>query len=128
MDLAALAAFGGMAGWLYRRESSLWWLVTVAAIHFFLFCNVFRISRSRELIWAACFVGNVAVWAGSGRLSPFNVLACQLPVSVGVLAWEIKAPRYHGILARRLNPRLSEYLINGARGQPFPNRIENHED
>jgi hypothetical protein len=108
MDAVMLAAFAGLAAWLYRIESTLWWLVVVLATHFFLFCNVFRVLRRRELIWAAFFVGNVAVWTASGRLGPFNVLACQLPVTVGVIAWEIKAPRYHGIFAEWLNPRLRD--------------------
>jgi len=109
-DIAALAAFGVLVVVLRHKESSLWWLLALAAIHFFLFCNVFRLLRRRELIWAGFFVGNVALWTVSGRLDLFNVLACQLPVTVGVLAWEIKAPRYHGIFAARLNPRLNEYL------------------
>ena len=103
MDAVALTVFGCLAAGLYRIESGLWWLVVVVALHFFLFCNVFRVLRRRELIWAAFFVGNVGLWTVTGRLSPFNVLACQLPISVGIIAWEIKAPRYHGVFAEWLN-------------------------
>jgi hypothetical protein len=44
------------------------------------------------------------------RLDWFTVLACQLPVSAGVIAWEIRTPAYHGVFADRLNARLEEYL------------------
>jgi hypothetical protein len=109
-DAAALVVFGAVAAGLYRLDSSFWWLVAIAAGHFFLFCNVFRVIRRRELIWAAFFVLNVGFWPLLGRLDWFNVLACQLPVSVGVIAWEVKAVRYHGIFAARLNPSLKDYL------------------
>ena len=85
-------------------------LVTIVAFHFFLFCNVFHVIRRREPIWAAIFTLNVGFWLLLGRLDWFSVLACQLPVSVGVIAWEVKATRYHGIFADRLNPHLQDYL------------------
>jgi hypothetical protein len=64
------------------------------------------------LIWAATFVVNVGLWLLLGQLDWFRVLACQLPITVGVIVWESKAARYHGIFADRLNPRLADY-ING---------------
>lgn len=109
-DALALLLFGAAILGLYRLDSKLWWLMATVAGHFFLFCNVFRVVRRRELIWAACFVVNVGLWLLLSRLDWFNVLACQLPISVGVIAWELKAARYHGILADRLNPTLNDYL------------------
>ena len=75
------------------------------APHFFLFRNIFRVVRRRELTWAALFVLNVGLWFLLGRLDWFSVLACRLPVSVGAIARETKATRNH-----RLNPKLNEYL------------------
>ena len=110
IDAVALLIFGTAAFSLYRLDSQLWWLVAIVAGHFFLFCNIFRVVRRRELIWAFLFVLNVGLWLLLGRLDWFNVLACQWPVSVGVISWELKAARYHGILADRLNPTLRDYL------------------
>ena len=109
-DAAALLAFGSAIAILHRFGSSLSWIVAIIASHFFLFCNVFRVVRRRELIWAAAFVMNVAFWLALGRLEWFNVLACQLPITAGVIAWELKATRYHGVFAARLNARLTDYL------------------
>ncbi len=109
-DAVALAAFGATVAILRRLDSGLWWVVAIAAGHFFLFCNVFRVMRRRDLLWAALFVLNVALWLLVGRLDWFNVLACQLPVTAGVIAWEIRAVRYHGIFADRLNPNLADYI------------------
>jgi len=110
IDAAALAAFAAVIVGLHCLGSSLWWLVAIVAGHFLLFCNVFRVIRRRELIWAALFILNVGFWLLLGRLDWFTVLACQLPVSVGVIAWETKATRYHGIFANRFNPNLKDYL------------------
>ena len=72
--------------------------------HFFLFCNVFRIRRSYELLWTAVFVANLAYWALLRDLSWSGVLAVQSPLTVALIVLEMRNPRYHGILWRRLNP------------------------
>lgn len=50
VDAIALLVLGAAAYGLYRLDSKLWWLVAIVAGHFFLFCNVFRVVRRRELI------------------------------------------------------------------------------
>jgi hypothetical protein len=109
-DAVALVAFGATVVILHQFGNSLWWVVAIVAGHFFLFCNIFRVVRRRELIWGSIFVLNIGFWLLLGRLDWFNVLACQLPVSAGVIAWELKAARYHGIFANRLNPALEDYI------------------
>jgi hypothetical protein len=102
--------FGITVAILHRFGSGFSWIVAIIAGHFFLFRNIFRVLRRRELIWAGIFVVNVGFWLLLGRLDWFNVLACQLPISVGVIGWELKTARYHGIFADRLNARLAEYI------------------
>jgi len=34
----------------------------------------------------------------------------QLPITVALVIADIRAPGYHGVLAKRLNPRLNDYL------------------
>lgn len=109
-DAIVLIVFGAVVAILHRFGSSLSWIVAIVTGHFFLFCNVFRLMRRRELIWAAVFVVNVGLWLSLGRLDWSNVLACQLPISAGVIAWELRAARYHGVFAHRLNARLVDYI------------------
>jgi len=110
-DAVVLVVFGVTVAMLHRFGSSLSWIMAIVAGHFFfLFCNIFRVVRRRELIWAAVFVVNVGLWLLLGQLDWFNVLACQLPVTSGVIAWELRAARYHGVFADRLNTRLADYL------------------
>jgi len=110
MDALAICVFIGAAGSLWQQDSPLWWLLLVAAGHFFLFCNVFRIARRRELIWAGLFLLNVGTWAWLDLLTWPRVLMCQLPITVELVVADMRAPGYHGVFANRLNPRLNGYL------------------
>ena len=78
--------------------------------HFFLFCNVFRIRRSPEIAWAVIFLLNCGLWVFFGVVSVYGICASQLPVTLCILAIEIRKPHYHGVFARHLNPRLADYL------------------
>lgn len=86
----------------------------VALGHFFLFCNVFRIRRSSELVWTGLFLLNAGAWALSGEVVWWQVLALQTPVTLGALAFELASPRYHGVFARRINGALDAYLEEGS--------------
>ena len=82
-------------------------LFTVA--HFFLFCNVLRMRRSFELIWAATFVllaslsmiSNVPTW-------PVTVLII-LAVTFVLMVLQVRQPSYHGIFWQRFNPGLPQW-------------------
>jgi hypothetical protein len=82
-------------------------LFTVA--HFFLFCNVLRMRRSFELIWAALFVilaslslsYNVPTW-------PSTVLI-MLAVTLVLTVLQVRQPSYHGIFWQQLNPGLPQW-------------------
>jgi hypothetical protein len=109
-DGLILLCFTGGATGLWRMHSELWWMLLIVAGHFFVFCNVFRITRPKELAWAALFLVNTCAWFVSGRLEWLPVLLTQLPISILVIAAEIRSPRYHGILAQRWNTNLGDYL------------------
>jgi len=89
-----------------------WQLGTAVAfvvLHFFLFCNVFRIPRRPELIWAAGFVTLVTLSTGS--LIPWTVtFILSLLLSCVLIALEARSPNYHGIFWATLNPNLKEHF------------------
>ncbi len=78
-------------------------------LHFFLFCNVFRISRSAELIWATVFLAlatSTIINAVPGWTATFTG---SLALST-ILIWiETKRDDYHGILWKKLNPGMPEW-------------------
>lgn len=77
--------------------------------HFFLFCNIFRIRRGPELIWAALFTGLSAATIVTELPGwPITFLASGV-ATVILVAIEMRHPSYHGLGWARLNPDLPRY-------------------
>ena len=110
MDAAVIAVFVGLAVVFRQWDSPLWWMLAIASGHFFLFCNVFRIIRRRELIWALLFILNIGSWLWFENLNWAHVMYCQIPITIILIIADMRAPGYHGIFAKRLNPQLNDYL------------------
>lgn len=110
VDVVFIAA-AAAAVFLLRERLGTWvWSIPVAVGHFFLFCNVFRVRRSYELAWVGVFFCNAAAWVLADRFSWLNLLLIQTPFTLAAFVLEMRSRRYHGILARRLNPHLDEWL------------------
>ena len=79
--------------------------------HFFLFCNVFRIARRSELLWAVVFVALALLTISSGRPGWPATIAISFTVTVVVIGLALRRPSYHGIGWRRLNPELHSWWL-----------------
>jgi hypothetical protein len=91
-----------IATWfIWRLPEGIGWLPAFVVLHFFLFCNVFRVRRKYELTWAGIFLANTTLTAFVLAKSFWLAFALQLPVSVFFIGWEIAQPTYHGIFARK---------------------------
>jgi len=104
MLLGAVAA----AGLLFVAT---WAAVVVAFVigHFFLFCNVFRISRGLELAWGANFTGLAAVTVLTGIPGWLITIALSFGATIVVVMVQMRKPSYHGVYWQRVNPRLREW-------------------
>lgn len=112
--------------------AQIWWagmMVGFVVLHFFFFCNVFRISRAPELIWASAFIA----LAGATILTEFPGWIATVTIALflsSFLIWrETKREDYHGICWERWNPMLEDWWqVRYARsndkdiaaGQPHP--------
>lgn len=110
LDGAILLLGAALTIWLRDEPFPLWWLVPMALGHFFLFCNVFLVWWRLELAWAACFVFIVTIHLAAGHAGWLSPLIMQTPATLFIVWLQMRSPWYHGIFARRLNPRLPEYL------------------
>ena len=115
-DALFIAACGAGAWFLRNPLGEMVWLVAVAVGHFFLFCNVFRVRRSYELIWTAIFIINMIAWFLTDTFSWGWVLGIQAPVTAAVIALEMRSSRYHGIFCRSIN---AEHLDRWLAGEMF---------
>lgn len=109
IDVLILVAggIGGAACLLvdFRLAIGVWYVV----VHFFLFCNVLRMTRLLEFIWAGIFI-SLAV--ASVQLALFSWplgLGCSLSTTVLLAAIEVRMSSYHGVGWQKLNPRLPEW-------------------
>lgn len=99
-DAVVLLAGAALTWALWRAVGEFALLVPVTLFHFLLFCNVFRVRRGAELLWAGAFVANFAAWALSGAFTWWGVLGAQFPLTLGILVVEVRHPRYHGAFSR----------------------------
>ncbi len=101
----------GMAGvllaWLaWPLVGTLALVFPVTLAHFFLFCNVFRLRRSYELIWTGAYLVNLGYWILFRELAWAEVLALQTPLTLILIVAEARSSRYHGVFWRKLNTEL----------------------
>src|SRR4051812_38487682 len=64
--------------------------------HFFLFCNILRMSRPMELIWAAVFAGLAIATITRGMPSWLVTFCISAMVTVLLAIVESRRPWYHG--------------------------------
>lgn len=72
------------------------WIIPLVVGHFFLFCNVFRVRRNLELLWATVFCANIIVHFYT-HFSWKTVLAVQIPTTIIIVIAQIQDKNYRGI-------------------------------
>ena len=108
-DVLVLISGIGCSILLYSMDNPLGIAVFFTIVHFFLFCNVLRMRRLYELIWAALFVllaslsiaVKIPIWPGS--------IIIMLAVTVLLAVLQMRQPSYHGIFWRQINPNLPQW-------------------
>ena len=108
-DVAVLIVGGAAAAYVTTIHPWTGVLIGFVVLHFFLFCNVLRMSRPLELAWAAAFAGLSAAAALLGTPSWPVVVGVSTAVTVVLALIEIRRPSYHGVGWRTLNPGLPEW-------------------
>lgn len=109
VDTVFVIFVGTLAFVFLRDRPYLLALCLLAPLQFFLFCNVFRVSRIPELVWTSLFVA--ITWL-SFRLD----LPLWIPVAVAVMlgilivGFEMTQKSYHGIFWERINPGLKSWF------------------
>ncbi len=97
------------AAFTFNSYGSAGFIVITPAIQFFLFCNVFRIRRMAELIWAGLYlVASTAIYAND--VSLMYCLLMGLGLGGLIIAYELRHPSYHGIFWEKVNPALKTWF------------------
>lgn len=109
--VCAIATYFGL-----KTIGSLAWLFPFVLGHFFLFCNVFRIRRLPELVWAGGFL-MLATGCLVADISVLHAMWLVLPLTMGVLIYAVRQPHYHGVgtLGPEVETSLAEAKLTGGR-------------
>ena len=88
-----------------------WLGVAIAFVigHFFLFCNVVRMGRPRELAWAGLFVALSAATETVGFPGWLISLSVSFVATIVLIALELQRPDYHGAFWQHVNPGLRQW-------------------
>jgi len=95
--------------WIAEFEVLFGFAIAFIILHFFLFCNVFRMARLLELVWAGFFVALAAVTILTSVLTWYVTISVSLAITCILVAIQIRKPSYHGIFWRQLNPGLPQW-------------------
>ena len=83
--------------------------IVFAVAHFFVFCNVVRLARRLELVWAAAFIALAVITVVLDAWSWPVTLGLSLVLSTALVAIELRKPSYHGAFWRQINPGLPQW-------------------
>jgi hypothetical protein len=99
---------GGTAASIALSMYVWWWGLVPAFVlgHFFLFCNVIRMARPLELVWAGMFVALAGATVAFETPGWLVTLVLSLLVTVVVVVVELRKPSYHGVAWQWINPGL----------------------
>ena len=111
-DLVVLISGMGGAIFLSSKVGVAGLAVAFVVGHFFLFCNVFRISRKPELIWAVVFISLAAATMLAETPGWLVTFGGSFLLALGLIYRETKQPSYHGVGWQRLNPHLQDWWEN----------------
>jgi hypothetical protein len=100
-----------------RMDSSLALALAFPVAHFFLFCNVLRMARPLELIWAALYLLLAGCTVFLGLPTWKYTFGSLLLVTVTLAVVQLRKPSYHGICWQRINPRLEQWWAHNAKAR-----------
>lgn len=89
------SAMGAKLLWDWPTNPGL--LVLLVVGHFFLFCNVVRLRRAFELLWAGCFVAITMTLLWMGTTDWMVALVAITPVTAVLVASEVSSGNYRGV-------------------------------
>ena len=109
MAVLVLGAAGGVA--VGKFDAALGFAVAFTVAYFFLFCNLIRMARPLELVWALLFAVlssctvliNIPTWTQTFSAAFLHTLV--------LVAIQLRSPSYHGIFWKQLNPGLPNWWV-----------------
>ncbi|HEX5053148.1 MAG TPA: hypothetical protein VFZ65_15340 [Planctomycetota bacterium] len=116
----AIAAAATVVSW--SMQPRLAPSIAFVTANFFLFCNVFRVARRLELLWAGLFVALSATTLLDAVPAWLPFVASSV-ATFAIVLFAMRRPGYHGLGWQRVNPGLRtrwEQHADADDGRPGP--------
>ena len=111
LDAAVLVVGAVAAIGMSLIDRNLTLAVAFVVAHFFLFCNVIRMSRPLELTWAIAFAALTMCCVMFELISWTMVFVLSSALTALLVFIEVRRPSYHGVGWRIVNPKLREWWL-----------------
>jgi predicted membrane protein len=112
LDICVIIAAISSSVYVYMYSWLASGIILFVVAHFFLFCNITRMSRIPELIWASLFIV-LTVLSIRFELFPWFVAATlSVFLTVVLVILESRKPSYHGMFWEKINPELPQWYSN----------------
>ena len=110
LDVCIIIA--GLLGAFYVRPFDINFSLIILFVvgHFFIFCNITRMSRIPELIWAASFLVLCTASIRLSILPLYLVFFISGMITIFLIVYELRKVSYHGIFWQNINPNLKAWF------------------
>lgn len=109
-DIIVLIVGLSICAYMYSASQLISYIVGCVVFHFFIFCNIVRMSRIPELIWSVVFISIVWLSSSFEELSGLIAILIVFACTVLLVILEIMKPSYHGFMWQKLNPSLPQWF------------------
>ena len=110
IDVFVLVIGALSAGYFYTVSQISSLIILFVIGHFFIFCNITRMSRIPELIWSGIFLLCAGFSAAKGQPSWSATFVLAGLTTIILVVLEVRKPGYHGIFWQTLNPNLPSWF------------------
>lgn len=94
----------------YEVDKVFSYIIGIIVSHYFLFCNITRMSRVPELIWASSFIILCTLSLQLNIIPIFISFIFAMLITVVLVVLETRKPYYHGVFWQKLNPSLPSWF------------------
>ena len=110
IDILVLVIGALSAGYCYPLSQIISLIIFFVIGHFFIFCNITRMSRGPELIWSGTFLLLAGFSVSTGQPNWLLTFLLSTLMTFILVVLEAQKPSYHGIFWQTLNPNLLQWF------------------
>jgi len=110
LDIVILILGVMSALWVTTISIFVSYIIVYVVGHFFMFCNLFRLSRAPELVWAVIFLSLCTLSIKWQLFDVVYAFITQTLMTLVLVALELRKSSYHSVGWKKVNPNLKVWF------------------